>query len=227
MCAASTASTRSLPFASPSAAIAALAIDYFGRTAGVAKRDDDFEYMPHVDQTTRDGIQADVAAAVDTAARGRRCTRSSPSASASAAELVAPGGVGPWPRRRHRLLRAPRRGDGAPGPIDRAAEMTCPILALQAGDDQNITADDNAAFDARPDRRRRRARGRHLRRRAAQLLRPQARGVRRRVRRRLAADARVHRAALVILAIDQGTTGTTCLVVDDGLNVARPRVRAS
>jgi carboxymethylenebutenolidase len=26
--------------------------------------------------------------------------------------------------------------------------MTCPILALQAGDDQNITAEDNAAFDA-------------------------------------------------------------------------------
>src|SRR5213595_1706121 len=27
--------------------IAALAIDYFGRTAGVAKRDDDFPYMEH------------------------------------------------------------------------------------------------------------------------------------------------------------------------------------
>jgi carboxymethylenebutenolidase len=25
--------------------------------------------------------------------------------------------------------------------------MECPILALQAGDDQNITAEDNAAFD--------------------------------------------------------------------------------
>src|SRR3982751_6836516 len=31
---------------------AALALDYFGRTAGTAKRDDHFEYMPHVDQTT-------------------------------------------------------------------------------------------------------------------------------------------------------------------------------
>src|SRR6266702_6059617 len=27
---------------------AALAFDYFGRTAGTAKRGDDFEYMPHV-----------------------------------------------------------------------------------------------------------------------------------------------------------------------------------
>src|SRR5712691_7544453 len=43
----------------------ALAIDYFGRTAGVERRGDDFEYMPHVQQTTPDGIQADVAAAVD------------------------------------------------------------------------------------------------------------------------------------------------------------------
>src|SRR5437763_10229552 len=42
---------------------AALAIDYFGRSAGVGKRGDDFEYMPHVDQTTPEGIQADVAAA--------------------------------------------------------------------------------------------------------------------------------------------------------------------
>jgi carboxymethylenebutenolidase len=42
----------------------AVAIDYFGRTAGVAKRGDDFPYMEHVAQTTREGIQADVAAAV-------------------------------------------------------------------------------------------------------------------------------------------------------------------
>src|SRR5437764_12772908 len=43
----------------------ALALDYFGRTAGVEKRGDDFEYRPHVDQTTREGVQADVAAAVE------------------------------------------------------------------------------------------------------------------------------------------------------------------
>src|SRR5216110_2954248 len=43
----------------------AVAIDYFGRTAGVGKRDDDFPYREHVDQTTPEGIQADVAAAVD------------------------------------------------------------------------------------------------------------------------------------------------------------------
>src|SRR6266536_302397 len=45
--------------------IAAVAIDYFGRTAGVAKRDDDFEYRPHVEQTTPEGVQADTRAAVE------------------------------------------------------------------------------------------------------------------------------------------------------------------
>src|SRR6266536_6362463 len=45
--------------------IAAVAIDYFGRTAGVAKRDEDFEYRPHVEQTTPEGVQADTRAAVE------------------------------------------------------------------------------------------------------------------------------------------------------------------
>src|SRR5712691_9378862 len=44
---------------------AAIAFDYFGRTAGVAKRDDDFDYKPHVDATTDDGVQADARAAVE------------------------------------------------------------------------------------------------------------------------------------------------------------------
>src|SRR4051795_8232876 len=45
--------------------VAALALDYFGRTAGPEKRDDDFEYMPHVEQTTDDGVQADTRVAVE------------------------------------------------------------------------------------------------------------------------------------------------------------------
>src|SRR2546421_7202073 len=45
--------------------IAAIATDYFGRTAGVGKRGDDFPYMEHVAETTEDGIQADVRAAVE------------------------------------------------------------------------------------------------------------------------------------------------------------------
>src|SRR5687768_13686375 len=44
---------------------AAIAIDYFGRTAGPEKGGYGFEFMPHVEQTTPEGVQADVAAAVE------------------------------------------------------------------------------------------------------------------------------------------------------------------
>jgi carboxymethylenebutenolidase len=45
--------------------IRAIAIDYFGRTAGLSPdRGDDFEWMPHVRALTSDGVTADVAAAV-------------------------------------------------------------------------------------------------------------------------------------------------------------------
>jgi carboxymethylenebutenolidase len=46
------------------AGIDAVAIDYFGRTAGIGERDEGFEFMPHVEKTTQEGIAADVAAAI-------------------------------------------------------------------------------------------------------------------------------------------------------------------
>jgi carboxymethylenebutenolidase len=46
------------------AGIDAVAIDYFGRTAGIGDRGEGFEFMPHVEKTTPDGISADVAAAL-------------------------------------------------------------------------------------------------------------------------------------------------------------------
>ncbi len=46
------------------AGLGAVAIDYFGRTAGLGERGEDFEFRPHVDQTTPAGIAQDTAAAV-------------------------------------------------------------------------------------------------------------------------------------------------------------------
>src|ERR1019366_724297 len=46
------------------AGIDAVAIDYFGRTAGIGDRGEGFEFMPHVEKTTPEGIRDDVAAAV-------------------------------------------------------------------------------------------------------------------------------------------------------------------
>jgi len=128
--------------------IAALAFDYFGRTAGASKRGDDFEYMPHVEQTTPEGVQADVGAAVgEVRRRGVRAVftvgfcfggRNSWLAAASGHGLA--GAVGFYGR--------PGEGrDGSPGPAQRAGEIDAPILALQAGADQNITAEHNAAFE--------------------------------------------------------------------------------
>jgi carboxymethylenebutenolidase len=128
---------------------AAIAFDYFGRTAGVGKRGDDFEYMPHVQQTTPDGVQADVAAAIEwlrTRAGVRSvftvgfCFGGRNSWLSAAAGHGLAGAIGFYGR--------PGAGqDGTPGPAQRAAEFECPVLALQAGDDQNITAADNAEFD--------------------------------------------------------------------------------
>jgi carboxymethylenebutenolidase len=126
----------------------AIAIDYFGRTAGVGKRDDDFPYREHVAQTTPDGIQADVRAAVEWL-RAAGCTSVFTVGfcfGGSSSWLAAAGG--------HGLAGAagfygmPGERDGRPGPIQRAAEIEAPILALQAGADQNITAELNEAFES-------------------------------------------------------------------------------
>jgi carboxymethylenebutenolidase len=126
--------------------IAAVAIDYFGRSAGVGKRGEDFPYREHVAQTTPEGIQADVRAAVEYLRRSTDavftvgfCFGGHHSWLAAAGGHGLRGAIG--------FYGVPGRRDGAPGPIDRAAEMEASILALQAGADQNITAAANAAFD--------------------------------------------------------------------------------
>jgi len=47
-----------------SAGHAAIAIDYFGRTAGVGERGEDFDYMPEVQKTKVEQVQEDIAAAI-------------------------------------------------------------------------------------------------------------------------------------------------------------------
>jgi carboxymethylenebutenolidase len=126
---------------------AALAIDYFGRTAGSSTRADDFEYPPHVDQTTDEGVQADTHAAVEHL-RGLGCSaiftvgfcfggRASWVAAASGHGLA--GSIG--------FYGSPTRQRGGPSAVERVEAIACPILALQAGDDQGITGDDNATFE--------------------------------------------------------------------------------
>ena len=126
----------------------AIAIDYFGRTAGVDKRGDDFEFRPHVQATTAAGIQADVAAAV---ARLREqgatrvftvgfCFGGRQSWLAAASGHGLAGAVGFYGR--------PGVGqDGTPGPAQRASEIEAPILALMGGADEGIPVEDVRAFE--------------------------------------------------------------------------------
>jgi carboxymethylenebutenolidase len=54
------------------AGIDALAVDYFGRTAGAAKRDGEFSYMEHVQQTKLPELRADMTAAAEELRRDGR-----------------------------------------------------------------------------------------------------------------------------------------------------------
>ena len=54
----------------------ALALDYFGRTAGISSRDESFEYMPHVMQLQLKTFFQDVTAALDHLRSGEGAARS-------------------------------------------------------------------------------------------------------------------------------------------------------
>src|SRR5881392_3424224 len=119
---------------------AAIAFDYFGRTAGVAKRREDFPYREHVEQTTQAGIQADTRAAVDfLREQGCRsiftvgfCFGGSNSWNAAAAGHGLAGAIGFY---------------GRPSRVERVADIAAPILALMGGADQAIPREDVEAFD--------------------------------------------------------------------------------
>jgi len=121
--------------------ITAVAFDYFGRTAGISKRGEDFAYKPHFDQTTPKGVQDDVAAAVAYLRENGAerlftvgfCFGGRNSWLAATEDLGLAGAIGFY---------------GRPDePARRAGELKAPILALQGGADQSISAADNAAFE--------------------------------------------------------------------------------
>ena len=128
---------------------AAVAIDYFGRTAGAEKRENDWEFMPHVEQTTHAGLQADIAAAV-----------AHPRDAGSSAVFTVGfcyGGRNSWLAATgvHGLAGAigfygrPKDGrpSDSPSPIAVAGQIDAPILALMGGDDAAIPVADVEEFD--------------------------------------------------------------------------------
>jgi carboxymethylenebutenolidase len=129
--------------------IAAVAVDYFGRTAGVGKRDDDFDYMEHVRQGTAEGMQADVGAAVAYLREAGVqsiftvgfCLGGRFSWLAAAGGHGLAGAIGFYGR-------PGLASDGTPGPAQRAAELDAPILGLMGGADAAIPQDEVDAFEA-------------------------------------------------------------------------------
>lgn len=133
--------------------IHAVAIDYFARTAQDDKRDDNFEYMPHVAETRPDSVAADVAAAAaylrSPEGGGVRslftvgfCYGGSVSFLQAGNDHGISGVIGfyGWPQ-------GSSRRPAWPAPVDKVADYSCPVLALFGGADEGIPASEVDRFD--------------------------------------------------------------------------------
>lgn len=129
--------------------IDALAIDYFGRTAGAETRGDAFEHMPHAERTTWTGISSDIAAGVETLRREGIervftigfCMGGRMSFLADGLDLGLAGVIGLYG-----TLVGPWRND-APEPVLEASSFQAPVLGLFGGADAGITAEHVEAFE--------------------------------------------------------------------------------
>jgi carboxymethylenebutenolidase len=130
----------------------AIAIDFFGRTAGLLPRDDDFEFGPHLEATTVEDLHRDIAAAlqalrarvsVDFIATVGFCFGGMHSFLAGAdVELGLDAVVGFYG-----ALNSPRFKIATP--IDRAAEIRVPVLGIFGGADALIPTDVVREFEQR------------------------------------------------------------------------------
>ena len=133
--------------------IDAIAIDYFGRTAGQGKRNTGFEAMPHVAQTTFAGLSADIRAAAAwlRSEEGGKvaslftvgfCFGGRLSFLAATLGLDVAGVIGFYG-----VPVGPGRND-MPAPAAVAEQIASPVLALFGGADQAIPPTSVATFDA-------------------------------------------------------------------------------
>ena len=135
------------------AGIEALAIDYFGRTAGLGARTAEFDYMPHVAQTTWSGLSADIRAGVAQLRGAGKATHEAAvftvgfcfggrlAFDSGALGLGLAGAIGFYG------VPIGARGD-IPAPADIASELTSPVLGLFGGADEAIPETSIAAYEA-------------------------------------------------------------------------------
>lgn len=129
----------------------AIAIDYFGRTAGLGPRDEDFDFWPHVGESEPELIQQDAAAAVgalqertgvDEVVSVGFCFGGAQSLLAGTNGDLGLAGVVAF----YGALNGERLG--ITSPPDVVDQMGVPILGLYGGADQGIPVDQVEAFDA-------------------------------------------------------------------------------
>jgi carboxymethylenebutenolidase len=128
--------------------IDAVAIDWFGRTAGLGLRREGFDHAPHVAEVQWPGVSADIAAGVAhaTTLAGSVftigfCFGGRSAFLSSSLGLGLAGAIG---------LYGPPVGagrGGAPAPVDVAGEISAPILGLFGGADESIPPAAIVAFD--------------------------------------------------------------------------------
>jgi carboxymethylenebutenolidase len=135
--------------------VRALAIDYFGRTAGLTPRDDSFEFMPHVQQLQISSFFADVQAALDYLRQGDGAAKStfvvgfcmggSLTLLSATQDFDFAGGIA--------FYAGMSRDFGGYGTaLDHATEVKYPVLGLFGGADQGIPAAQVEELDARLDK---------------------------------------------------------------------------
>jgi carboxymethylenebutenolidase len=141
---------RDLALRFASVGIPALAIDYFGRTAGLGPRDDSFEYMPHVQQVQEQTLFPDIRAALDALRGGAGAERStfvlgfcfggSVSLLTATQDLGLAGAVA--------FYSGLSRNLGGGTVLEQAARVKIPVLGLFGGADKGIPPDQLAALEA-------------------------------------------------------------------------------
>lgn len=132
------------------AGIHAIAFDYFGRTAGIDRRDEDFQPQEHNAKNTTAQTSADLATSIGhlRGATGARsvyvmgfCKGGRIAFNAAAEHNGLAGVIGfyGWPAR--------RSDDDASAPIDNVDRMHIPVLGLFGGADKGIPESAAEAFD--------------------------------------------------------------------------------
>jgi len=130
----------------------ALAIDYFGRTAGLTARDDSFEFMPHVQKMQLTSFFSDVNAALTQLRTGTGanqpiftvgfCMGGSLSFfSATEADFGFAGVIGFYAGLSRNM------GGGKASVLEEAKHVKYPLLGLFGGADQGIPVEQVHAFD--------------------------------------------------------------------------------